>query len=178
MSLTIGCEWLGHCVGAVCTTFDDCDADYYCINGRCGGEKCEWAGHCAGALCQTFNDCSNDLVCTAGVCGYTQTELDSECSCYIESPSRRNITKMWRLDTPTAWFIPYDLVTNRMRRSLCNDAIRIAITDDYSNSDCCHQWAAALERRWAFCRNRCGNWDWNHSRSHSLRHRPLALPPP
>jgi hypothetical protein len=78
MSLTRGCEWEGHCVGAVCTTFDDCDGAYVCVNGRCGGEQCEWEGHCAGFFCKTFDDCSDDLTCISGVCGYTQAELNGE----------------------------------------------------------------------------------------------------
>lgn len=32
---TFECEWLGHCVGAVCTNFDDCSDSLACENGHC-----------------------------------------------------------------------------------------------------------------------------------------------
>ena len=29
------CSWPGHCLGADCTTFDDCSDDLICTNGKC-----------------------------------------------------------------------------------------------------------------------------------------------
>ncbi|KNC96447.1 uncharacterized protein SPPG_08039 [Spizellomyces punctatus DAOM BR117] len=34
------CTWSGHCWNDVCTTWDDCDGDMICINGRCGTNNC------------------------------------------------------------------------------------------------------------------------------------------
>ncbi|KAH8819279.1 family 75 glycoside hydrolase [Xylogone sp. PMI_703] len=60
------CEWAGHCIGASCSTADDCDGDLTCDGGFCGG--CTWEGHCLCASCSTGDDCADDLVCTSGRC--------------------------------------------------------------------------------------------------------------
>ncbi|KAL2129771.1 hypothetical protein VTI74DRAFT_7323 [Chaetomium olivicolor] len=93
------CEWPGHCLGAKCSTHDDCSDPYSCINGKCGIEGsdggdngstpnyvCEWAGHCEGAKCTSNDLCSGTLhcdatekVCTMG-CDWAGHCLGAKCS--------------------------------------------------------------------------------------------------
>ncbi|RFU29037.1 hypothetical protein B7463_g7309, partial [Scytalidium lignicola] len=65
-STCAACSWTGHCIGASCSTEDDCDGDLTCTSGFCGG--CTWDGHCLCASCSTGDDCADDLICTNGQC--------------------------------------------------------------------------------------------------------------
>lgn len=33
------CDWVDHCLGDFCRTFDDCYSDLVCTNGRCSEKK-------------------------------------------------------------------------------------------------------------------------------------------
>lgn len=80
-SFKAACGWAGHCCGDSCRTYDDCDGDLTCKNGKCSGSgctvapppstgyKCSWAGHCCGDSCKTNNDCDGALTCNSGRCG-------------------------------------------------------------------------------------------------------------
>ena len=93
---TVTCAWAGHCLGASCTTNDDCSDPWGCVSGKCAldaatspsttlktstitktttssaptttATSCAWAGHCLGATCTTNDDCSDPWACISGKC--------------------------------------------------------------------------------------------------------------
>ncbi|KAH3201368.1 hypothetical protein KXV64_008612 [Aspergillus fumigatus] len=68
---TASCSWAGHCLGASCSSDDDCADALVCTAGKCsvdGAATCSWEGHCEGASCSSDDDCSDDLYCKSGSC--------------------------------------------------------------------------------------------------------------
>lgn len=48
---TASCSWAGHCLGASCSSDDDCADALVCTAGKCsvdGAATCSWEGHCEG----------------------------------------------------------------------------------------------------------------------------------
>ncbi|KAK3320270.1 fungal chitosanase of glycosyl hydrolase group 75-domain-containing protein [Cercophora scortea] len=97
---TATCSWAGHCLGATCSTNDDCSDDLVCTSSKCAVAStkvttttlktsttkttstaaatatCSWAGHCLGATCATNDDCSDAYICTNKKCA-VDTSLKS-----------------------------------------------------------------------------------------------------
>jgi len=68
----VTCDWPGHCLGASCSSNNDCSDPWACISGKCAVDPevtvCEWEGHCLGASCSSNNDCSDPWACISGKC--------------------------------------------------------------------------------------------------------------
>ncbi len=95
---TTSCAWAGHCLGASCSTNDDCSDPWACISGKCAVDPsvtppsttpsytCNWAGHCEGASCTSDGLCADQLgcdttdkVCTMDGCAWAGHCLGAVC---------------------------------------------------------------------------------------------------
>ncbi|RDW92923.1 glycoside hydrolase family 75 protein [Aspergillus mulundensis] len=159
------CSWPGHCLGAPCSTEDDCSDDLTCSSGVCAVDNelestgtpsstgiallrrqassaptptpsCSWPGHCLGAPCSTEDDCSDDLTCISGACA-VDNDLETEPT---GTPSSTGFTMARRQASPSASAAPSCSWPGHCLGSSCST------DDDCSDDLMCASGVCAVEQ--------------------------------